>query len=99
MQARRSRDLRRTHQTQKHAKSRARQCVQSIGRIVLCLCFLAAVYAARPGFAQTAPAAPSCADTASDNVDDQPARATCTAARRGVVARPRNNAFHTPDNA
>jgi porin len=66
MQARRSRDLRRTHQTQKHSKSRARQCVQSIGRIVLCLCFLAAIYAARPGFAQTAqtaPAAPPAAPT------------------------------------
>jgi porin len=40
--------------------------MQSIGRVVLCLCFLAAVYAARPGFAQTAqtaPAAPPAAPT------------------------------------
>ena len=66
MQERRSRDPRGIHQAQKHAKSRARHCVQSISRIVLCLCFLAAVYAARPGFAQTAqtaPAAPPAAPT------------------------------------
>src|SRR3954471_6088906 len=51
LQERRSRGLRGIHQAQKHAKPRACQWVQSIGRTILCLCLLA--YAAQPGFSQT----------------------------------------------
>ena len=54
MQERHSRDLRWIHQAQKPAKSRAHHSAQYAGRIILCLCLLAAVYVAQPGFAQTA---------------------------------------------
>src|SRR4029077_14888376 len=47
----------------RQASFRALRCVQRTARIILCFCCLAAVYAAQPGFAQTAQTAPPAAPT------------------------------------